>query len=172
MKAQAGINIHVRTGDVFPPDYVMRFVLWTVLEVDHSAELLGFPRAPEPTHIFVRRSRSHGSHGVTFSDGEVRVYLPVKYYPHDGGDGRFLDSISFSLYDWAEALVAVTAHECAHLRGVPGNVKIRERRRGTVSGDRTGEQLCQLVALKTLEKFRMVRAVLETMMTKINTITK
>lgn len=172
MKAEAGINIHVRTGDVFPSDHMIRFVMWTVFEVDHSAELLGFPAAPEPTHIFVRRSRSHGSHGATFSNGEVWVYLPVKYYPHDGGDGRFPDSILFSLHDWAEALVAVTAHECAHLRGVPGNSRSRERRMWPVSGERTGEQLCQLVALKTLEKFRTVRAVLETMMTKVTTITQ
>ena len=73
-------------------------------------------------------------------------------------------------FDWAEMLVAVVAHELAHLRGVPGlspGHKHPKKMGIWATTARTGEQLAQIVSVQVLEQFRAVRAVLELDLQKI-----
>lgn len=167
-KAEPGLHLHDRTKGAFPTEAVDLFTRWTVQAVEKTQILQGFRLLPESTHIYLYAT-SKFSHGEAHRDGFAKIYIRPGRKSRRAGDGRF-PGIDFLCYDWAEMLVSLVAHECAHLRGVPGvgpGDKVPKKMGIWATGERTGEQLAQVVSVTVLEQFRVVRAVLELDLQKI-----
>lgn len=164
-----GLHIHDRTKGVFPGEAVELFTHWTVRAVSGCWLLRGFRALPASTHIRIYTSKKASS-GLAHGDGTTEIFIRPNENPKPGGDKNTLDGIDFTCFDWAEMLVAVVAHELAHLRGVPGlspGHKHSKKMRIWATTARTGEQLAQVVSVTVLEQFRAVRAVLELDLQKI-----
>lgn len=164
------VHLHISTHELFPNQSVELLTRWTLAAVSHCPLLQGFRSIPKDSHIWIRDTKQAG-HGITYEDGVAKIYLRDRGYPAPGGDGRFPDGIDFVCYDWVEMLVSLVAHEGAHLRGVPGiqaSTKLKKKMGIWATGERTGEQLAQVVSLAVLENFRVVRAILETQLQKVD----
>lgn len=171
-KSEPGLHIHNCTKGAFPTEAVELFTRWTVQAVEKTQILQGFRPLPASTHIHVYTDDK--SHGEAFIDGIAKIFVRPGRKSRRAGDGRF-PGIDFLCYDWAEMLVSLVAHECAHLRGVPGvgpGDKVPKRMGVWATGERTGEQLAQVVSVTVLEQFRVVRAVLELNLQKIKYVLK
>lgn len=157
------LHIHDLTKGIYPEDLLVRYVSWTYEAVRFAPALAGFPEGKSPCHVYLKVVKGAPG-GVAKPDGSCVIELPFKPFLNASGcDTRYLDSIDFNCYDWAEMLVSTAAHEFSHLRGVPGVAKSAK----DVWGDRTGEQLAQVVSVAVLEHFRLVRAVLNVGLMKV-----
>jgi len=168
------LHIHNRTGTHFPSEQVECFTVWAALANEACSLMRGFRPLPKETHIWVKSVKS-ASCGEAHYTGKATVWVARLGYPHNGGDGRMMDGIDYICNDWAEMLVSLVVHEACHLRGVPGLAKSNKRDKssrgpGWASGDRTGEQLAQIIAMHLLHEFRAVRPGLELSLTKIKTM--
>ena len=169
MKALPGLHIYDLSKGVFHAETVELFTRWAALAVQNTPLLQGFRPFGESTHIHVYVAKK-ASHGIAYCNGVAKVYVRPGKASRRAGDGRFPDGIDFLCHGWAEMLIALVAHECAHLRGVPGvgpGDKVPKKMGVWATGERTGEQLAQVVSVQVLEQFRAVRAVLELDLQKI-----